>query len=169
MPNTFTLIASSTVGSGGASTIDFTSIPGTYTDLCLKLSTRDNRANPANGVWLRPNGSSTNLSGKQLYGTGASVASQSQTTGIIGVEPSSTTTASTFSNIEVYIPNYTSSNNKSATSDSVQENNATSAEQWLVAYLWSNTAAITSITIIPEASASFVQHSTAYLYGVKNA
>jgi hypothetical protein len=37
MANTFELIASSTVGSGGAANIDFTSIPATYTDLCLKF------------------------------------------------------------------------------------------------------------------------------------
>ena len=40
MATTFTKIASVTVGSGGASSIDFTSIPSTYTDLCVKLSTR---------------------------------------------------------------------------------------------------------------------------------
>jgi hypothetical protein len=169
MANTFELIASSTVGSGGAASIDFTSIPQTYTDLCLKLSTRDNRANPANGIWLRPNGSSTNLSGKQLYGNGSSAGSQQQTTGIFGVEPSNGSTGSTFANIEAYIPNYTGSNYKSVSSDSVQETNGSAAEQWLIAYLWSNTAAITSISIVPEASASFVQYSTAYLYGVKNA
>ena len=43
MPNTFTLIASSTVGAGGASSIDFTSIPSTYTDLVIKASLRSDR------------------------------------------------------------------------------------------------------------------------------
>ena len=37
---TFTKIASATVGSGGASSIEFTSIPSTYTDLVIKLSMR---------------------------------------------------------------------------------------------------------------------------------
>jgi hypothetical protein len=41
MANTFTLIASSTVGSGGAASIDFTSISSTYTDLVVKLSLRN--------------------------------------------------------------------------------------------------------------------------------
>ena len=40
MANTYTLISSVTVGSGGASSIDFTSIPATYTDLCLVWSGR---------------------------------------------------------------------------------------------------------------------------------
>ena len=40
MANTFVLLASTTVGSGGASSIDFTSIPATYTDLVVKVSGR---------------------------------------------------------------------------------------------------------------------------------
>ena len=40
MANTYELIASSTVGAGGASSIDFNSIPNTYTDLLVKLSGR---------------------------------------------------------------------------------------------------------------------------------
>ena len=40
MANTYTLIASSTVGSGGAANIEFTSIPATYTDLLIKMSAR---------------------------------------------------------------------------------------------------------------------------------
>jgi len=40
MANTYTLIASSTVGSGGAATVSFSSITATYTDLCLLASVR---------------------------------------------------------------------------------------------------------------------------------
>jgi hypothetical protein len=52
--------------------------------------------------------------------------------------------------------------------DSVQEDNQTEAYIDVVAGLWSNTAAITSLSIKSNAG-SFVQYSTAYLYGVKNA
>ena len=37
MANTYVAIATVTVGSGGAASIDFTSIPATYTDLVVKL------------------------------------------------------------------------------------------------------------------------------------
>ena len=40
MADTYTLISSVTVGAGGASSIDFTSIPATYTDLLVKFSLR---------------------------------------------------------------------------------------------------------------------------------
>ena len=43
MATTYTLISSVTVGSGGAASIEFTSIPSTYTDLVLKLSARSSR------------------------------------------------------------------------------------------------------------------------------
>ena len=35
---TYTLIASNTVGSGGTASIEFNSIPQTYTDLLIKIS-----------------------------------------------------------------------------------------------------------------------------------
>ena len=41
MADTYVLINSVTVGAGGASTIEFTSIPSTYTDLLLYCSVRD--------------------------------------------------------------------------------------------------------------------------------
>ena len=40
MATTYTLISSVTVGSGGAASIEFTSIPADYTDLLLKVSMR---------------------------------------------------------------------------------------------------------------------------------
>ena len=40
MAVTHNLISTITVGSGGAASIDFTSIPQTYTDLLVKISLR---------------------------------------------------------------------------------------------------------------------------------
>ena len=164
MANTFELIASTTVGSGGAASIDFTSIPQTYTDLVLKLSLRD--SNNSGTMFLKFNGVGTSYSAKGLYGTGAAAASENLTNASIQANPSGFT-ANTFGNEEIYIPNYTGSNNKSYSIDSVTENNATTAYMELFAYLWSNTAAITSFSIT-QASGNIAQYSTAYLYGVKS-
>jgi hypothetical protein len=167
MANTMTLISSVTVGSGGASSIDFTSIPSTYTDLVLKLSARGD-----NGIWgilLGFNGSSSSFTNKFLEGNGSS-ASSSSLAQFIGEEDATAHTANTFGNLEVYVPNYTSSNYKSFSSDYVEENNATQAYSGFTANLWSNTAAINRITLtIYGSSRNFSQYSTAYLYGVKNA
>jgi hypothetical protein len=168
MANTMTLIASSTVGSGGAASIDFTSIPSTYTDLQLVMSLRQNQAN--NNVRITINGGTTGYSERVLYGTGSGTASTSASATYFNLMYSdgSAETANTFGNLQMYIPNYAGSTNKSISVDGVYENNATAAIAALTAQLWANTAAITSISIVP-ASALWVQYSTAYLYGVKNA
>jgi hypothetical protein len=83
---------------------------------------------------------------------------------------SSSTTANTFGNFELYIPNYAGSTNKSVSSDYVNENNATGGISYgLLANLWSNTAAINAISLSIYGGTNFAQYSTAYLYGVKNA
>ncbi len=166
MANTYTLISSVTVGAGGASTIDFTSIPATYTDLLLKVSGRGDRSGATfDGIYIKFNGSAT-ATARYLEGNGAS-ASSGTTSNFAGVIDAATATSSTFSNIEVYIPNYAGSNNKSYSSDSVHETNATTAYADLTAGLWSNTSAINQITLNANAG-NFVQYSTAYLYGIKN-
>ena len=167
---TYTLINSVTVGSGGAATIDFTSIPATYTDLLLKISMRDDRAGvTANSATLSFNGSTSNFTFRVLEGNGATAGSGNGSTGVFGISTSASATSNTFANCEIYIPNYTSANNKSFSVDTVTENNATTSFSDLFANLWSQTAAITSITLTPSASANFVQYSTAYLYGISNA
>ena len=168
MANTFELIASSTVGILGAATIDFTSIPGTYTDLVLKISSRCNVVGTSQTQKISFNGLTTNLSDRYLFGNGSSAASGTDTFIQLNDSNGTTSTANTFTSNEVYIPNYSSSNNKSVSVDGVMENNATAGYQMLTAGLWSASAAITSITI-SLSSGSFVQYSTAYLYGVKNA
>lgn len=172
MANTFELISAVTVGSGGAASIDFTSIPATFTDLCIEISVRDTSAG---GAWgsgkITFNSSGSGYSGRNAYGIGNSTGSDSYSfsgAGIYFPTEASPATASTFNNCSVYIPNYTSANYKSASLDSVTENNNVSAIAHFNAVLWSNTAAITQITLAP-ASGTFVQYSTAYLYGVKNA
>lgn len=168
---TFTLISAVTVGSGGAATIDFTSIPSTYTDLVLKASLRGptGYASDTMDTYLRFNGTTTNYSDRLLYGTGSAAASLSETpTGINFRVVGQNSTASTFGNAEIYIPNYAGSTNKSVSVDAVTENNATSVLTQLEAGLWSNTAAINQITLVPFTT-GFAQYSTAYLYGVSNA
>jgi hypothetical protein len=167
MPNTFIKIASATVGSGGASTIDFTSIPSTYTDLVLKISARTTRSNYTDAISLSLNGVATNQTSIYLEGNGSSAASGSLTS-FRTVASAANATADIFGNSEYYIPNYAGGNNKSASSDGVTENNASDASAWLVANLWSQTAAITSISVTDLNSATFLQYTTATLYGIKN-
>jgi hypothetical protein len=166
---TFTKIASVTVGSGGAATMDFTSIPATFTDLCVKLSGRSARsAQQADNLFITFNSNTTGYTMKALSGNGTAASSVGYSSRYASFSVDAAgSTASTFSNHEIYIPNYTSANYKSYSADSVSENNATAAQSDLVAGLWSNTAAITSISLLPEVS-TWVQYSSATLYGIKN-
>lgn len=167
MATTFTKIASVSVGLLGASTIDFTSIPSTYTDLCVKYSTRSSSVLKYGTVQIRFNGATTQYSWRSLEGTGSTVYSESVTPAyLIGGQGSGNgATSNTFGNGEIYVPNYAGSTNKSVSANGVSENNGTEAYATLVANLWSNTSAITSITLYPD-SGTWLQYSTATLYGI---
>jgi hypothetical protein len=165
MATTYTLISSVTVGSGGAANIEFTSIPATYTDLVLKVSPRISSTNST--VYVDYNSSTSNQSWNRLYNSSGSVGGDTSSRQLI-TAVTSDFTASTFGSTEIYIPNYASSNNKSSSVDTVQENNSSTNLQALIANLWSNSAAITAIRIVAS-SGTFVQYSTAYLYGISNA
>jgi len=154
-----------TVGAGGAASIDFTSIPSTYTDLVLKISGRISLAQIYGAFWLNINGLTTNRTYRYLEGNGAAASSGSGTNTNISTGQGNSTTASTFANVEIYFPNYAGSTNKSFSVDSVGENNATTAYSDLYAALWSSTAAINQLTLLPE-SGTFQQYSTASLYGI---
>jgi hypothetical protein len=168
MANTYEAIATVTVGSGGAANIEFTSIPQTYTDLLVKASVRDARTGDIfSNLLIRFNGSSSNLSSRRLFGNGTSAASSAPASSIVTVLNGPLSTSNTFSSGEFYIPNYTSANNKSVSTDIVTENNATESYQELNAGLWSASSAITSITLLSNYSVNLVQYSTATLYGIK--
>lgn len=167
MPAARYFIASTTVGSGGASSIDFTSIPSTYTDLVLYTSLRSEGTSTIAAL-IRFNDSTSSYNERELYGNGSTVSSSPDTNNYGGYAVSTAKTANTFSNSVIYIPNYAGSTNKSSSLDSVTENNATAADASLMANLWSNTAAITKISLIKNGTNNFAQYSTATLYGIKN-
>jgi hypothetical protein len=167
MANTLKKIQTVTVGSGGAANIEFTSIPQTYTDLKLVVSGRGDFAGTREKYTLTFNNAATTYSYRRLAGYDSNLVLSD--TGLGPQATGANTTASVFASAEFYIPNYTGSNQKSWSSDSVTENNSTSS--WIVdlnAGLWTTTDAITSIKIVIQGPANFVQYSTATLYGVSN-
>jgi hypothetical protein len=173
MANTYVKIASVTVGAGGASSMAFTSIPATYTDLVIKASARGTQASASHAFTLRFNGSTANYSSRELVGDGGSVSSSARTTLgsalYIGNIDGNSATSSTFASTEIYIPNYAGSAYKSLSLDAVTENNATEAYATLLAGLWSDSSAITSIDLISfSGHGTLMQYSTATLYGVKS-
>ena len=153
--------ASVTLGSGGT-------IPQTYKSLKLLVSARTSRtSDTADYILLRPNAATTNLSDLPLLGLGSGAASTNTgTSGRIGAAATDLCTSGTFGNTECILPNYSSATNKPMSGDAVSENNGTSAYQFLIAGLWSNTAAITSLQLVPFLGTNFVSGSSFTLYGL---
>lgn len=162
-----TLIQTVTVGAGGASSIDFNSIPQTYTDLIVVFSTRTARANHSDELDIKFNGVTTNQSGRYLSGDGASTGSGSVPILFAGYSTGSSATANTFGNGSVYIPNYAGSTSKSMSAEGTGENNGTNAARLIFSGVWNSTAAITSLSLYSDSANTLQQYSTASLYGIK--
>ena len=180
--NTFVQIGSTvTVGSGGAASIEFTSIPGTYTDLMLKLSLRSAASSGGRDYFMfRFNSNSSSV----YYGTylaeidlGSPVAgSQSAiTVATVYVTNAADSAANFFGNNDIYIPNYTSSYAKNLLGSFSSEANQNGGSSLGIATsLWNpgTQAAITTVTIYPGSgtsnvpSGNWAQYSTASLYGI---
>jgi hypothetical protein len=179
MATTMKLIGKQTL-TGNATDVTFSDIPGTgYTDLYLVFSARqDSNDGSASPTFMRFNGNSANYSNRELEAQG-SVASYTNlynvtSASFVAQTPSASQTSNTFGNCEIYIPNYAGSTNKSFSVTGVSENNASTSLTWYVqvlAGLWSNTAAITSITIYAGniGVRNFVSGSSFFLYGITKA
>jgi hypothetical protein len=167
---TYTQIGTAVVvGSGGAASMDFTSIPTTFTDLCVLVSARQSGAATTASLNMSLNGSTSNFTYRTIQGAGSGTPSSfSGSTSYIGQTPAATATASTFGSAQLYIPNYAGSTNKSVSVETVDELNGTTTYAQMTASLWSQTAAINALSLI-SGNGVFSQYSTAYLYGVSNA
>jgi hypothetical protein len=149
-----------------ASSISFENIPQFYSDLYILVSSRSDGAFTSSELDINFNGSSSDFSGRYLYGSGSGVGSTTDTT-MIASSSAANNTANTFGNASIYIPNYTSSTAKSISGDGVGESNATTAYASIHAALWNQTAPITSITFKMDSGArNFVAGSTISLYGI---
>jgi hypothetical protein len=172
MPNTYVKIGTYTAG---ASSVSLTSIPQGYKDLIMKVSIRRTDAGAFGDDWFTFNGDGgTNYNWRRNYATGTSVSSQSgQSVGggylafiYIGASPAASSTANSYSNYEIYIPNYSSTTARKSTFAYVaSENAATAGANNFSAGTWNSTAAINAITYT---TGSLNALSTITLYGIKN-
>lgn len=156
-----------TVGAGGASTIDFNSIPQTYTDLRILVSGRMSGTNETVQIRFNSDTTGTNYRRLELFGSASAVGTRNVNDNGIGYVSISLDGSNIFGNLEIYIPNYRSSNAKTYMSYSTREANSTSA--YIIAtntLSYSGTSAISSISLVPQGT--FVQHTTATLYGISS-
>lgn len=174
MANTYTLISSNVLSSSAAS-VTFSSIPSTYTDLVLKLSARDDGAAPNDNAYITFNNNSNSVySSTFIYRNAAtskgSLIQSATTADDYNYVNSNGATSNTFSNNEIYIPNYAGSNNKPWMGFNVAENNSstTGGRITLNGKLAQITSAINQITLFQFGSQVWLSGSSFYLYGIKN-
>jgi len=165
------LIATTTLGSS-ATNVEFTSIPGTYTDLFVTISARADRADVADvmGININGNNTSSDYSNISIVGDGTNVSNYANSNSTlrfwIAHFPSANATASTFGNAQVYFPNYSGSTNKSFSAEGAAENNATAGYNDMKSGLWSKTDAITSLKFTCLFGTNMVSGTTLSLYGI---
>jgi hypothetical protein len=170
MANTYTLISSNVLTSN-ATSISFTGIGTSWTDILLKISGRTDRSGTvADSLQINFNSdTSTNYSDTFIYNTYTGANASNTFGSSLGTLDASTATANTFGSIEIYIPNYQLTTNRPFSAFGVQEDNAASNNIAFNANLYIGTSAITSITLTPTNGPNFVSGSSFYLYGISNA
>lgn len=176
MPRTYEPIATQTLGST-ATSITFTSIPSTYTDLVLICASRDSRPSAsADGIGLTFNTdtstSSTNYSFTVLTGNGSS-ASSSRGTNQRHIDLIYTGgTTSPANSLAICIANIMNYANTTTFKTVLNRGGETSSEVATRVGMWRNTAAVNTLTLYPGFNGSgytFSTGSTFTLYGIKAA
>ena len=164
----FESIATVTVGGGGAASIDFTSIPGTYQHLQVRLIGRSSSTGATgNNFDLTLNGdTASNYAYHGLYGDGAAAAATavSSVTYMYWSRLATTSHSANIFGAGVFdILDYASTS-KATTVRGVQGYDSNGGGRiYLNSGLWTSTAAVTSIKM----TFTWGQHSTAALYGIR--
>lgn len=175
-PGAMIPLATTTVGSGGASSVTFSSIPQEYEHLQIRFIARDNRSLSYSYFGLRFNGDTgNNYRNHYLKGTGSVVVSGTDGVGARltsdGI-PGSTVSSNIFGVGIIDILDYKSTNKNKTVRILVGNDTNGGGDIYFNSGLWFATpAAITSITIIDQSNAegNFSQYSSFALYGIKTA
>jgi hypothetical protein len=166
-PGSYESIATVSVGSGGSSSISFTSIPGTYKHLQVRSVARIT-AGAVLYMGMRFNSdSASNYSLHTLYGDGASAVTEysSTTYAVPGINGG---TANILAANVLDILDYSNTNKFKTTRvlDGVDVNGS-GGYVMLTSSCWRSTSAITSIEIFANSFNTFAQYSHFALYGIK--
>jgi hypothetical protein len=173
--NSYESISTVTVGSGGSSSISFSSIPSTYKHLQIRYIARDNAGTAgADDMFISFNsGASATYSWHRLTGDGSSAGAGAGTSAsVISVSAAAISrggnASGVFSTGVIDVLDY-SLTTKNKTTRALYGYDANgSGTVALGSGLWyGSTNAITDITFTIESARSFVQYSQFALYGIK--
>lgn len=162
----FDSIATTTVGAGGASSISFSSIPGTYKHLQVRWIGRNTSTN---NTIIKINFDSADTSyWHLLYGDGSSATATaaSEASPRIGNQPLSSATASAFGAGVLDILDYANTNKYKTLRSLAGYDTNGGGYALLYSGLYQKTSAISTITIACGQD-NFAQYSHFALYGIK--
>ena len=162
MPATYEPIATNTLGTA-VSTVTFSSIPATYTDLVFVFNGTGASATYSG---VRLNGDTgNNYSYIYIAGNGTSALSSRASNSPEIYTSTGNTVTTTQSNTIVHIQNYANTNTFKTV---LIRNSSSTVEANIVSGVWRNTAAVTSFTF-KTPGVNFAVGSVFTLYGIKAA
>ena len=170
--NAYESIASVNVGVLGQSSVVFSSIPSGYKHLQLRTIGRTDRVSTTDNLKITLNGDtgSNYYLSHFIFGDGSTATAGNDGAGTYALNyrlTAATAGASIFGAIVTDILDYTSTNkNKTIRALGGQDRNG-AGELFFSSALWTQTSAITSITLAPLTGTNFVQYSSFALYGIK--
>jgi hypothetical protein len=167
-------IATTTVGSGGSSSISFSSIPSTYKHLQIRCLTRGTRVNTFDNLRTQFNSDTTGANYVYyhlLYGDGASAGAAASASGTIpyvlnGTMPAASASASIFGTAVIDILDYQNTNKNKTVKTLYGTDLNGSGEVGLISGLYISTSAISNILIYTQ-NGNLSQYSSFALYGIK--
>ena len=176
--NSYESIATVTVGSGGSSSVGFTSIPSTYKHLQLRITGRGNSSSSDRvSITVKVNSDTSSLyANHALIGDGSAASTASAINQGVGANNymagiaaivGSTGLSNAFGVSVVDILDYADTNKfKTFRSLAGQDQNNSSGRISLTSGLYRSTSAITTLDLNLE-SGSWAQYSSIALYGIK--
>ena len=173
LPGDYESIATVTVGSGGANSIQFSSIPSTFTHLQIRGIARSaTSASSIVPLYVQLNATGSSHVSHWMYGDGASVTATNAASAnliYVGYIGQNSTTASSFNGTVIDILDYANTNKyKTVRSLSGTDLNG-SGRVGLFSGVWvGSTNAITQINLYANAGGdNFAQYSSFALYGIR--
>lgn len=170
--NSYESIQTYTVGSGGSSSITFSSIPSTYKHLQIRAITKTDGAGNGYSMIASANGNTTTADYHSHFmlgdGSSASAAAYQVTGGVylIGTTTGAGSASQLFSPMVIDILDYASTNkNKTFRYLAGQDRNGAGSITF-GSGLWINTSAINSLNLSVNGG-NLVQYSSIALYGIK--
>lgn len=165
-------ISTVTVGSGGSSSVSFTSIPATYKHLQIRTLARASESAPDSVGYMRFNSdSSSNYTTHGMRGNGTNVAASGEISlsSIVPLRISGGTSGANIFGVAVIdILDYANTNKyKTTRSLTGHDENGANGVVTFTSGLWLSTSAITSITFTTDVV--YAQYTQFALYGIKGA